>query len=74
MKTLHNRCAGLDVHKAEVVACLRVANRGKARSFRQDFVDWTSMRSCGNGERSIGAKYTAPSDAAAVLCDEGFGR
>src|SRR5262245_27579798 len=30
MKTLHKRCAGLDVHKAEVVACLRVANRGKA--------------------------------------------
>src|SRR6266498_3130027 len=24
MKTLHKRCAGLDVHKAEVVACLRV--------------------------------------------------
>src|SRR5262245_41089402 len=30
MKTLHKRCAGLDVHKAEVVACLRVVNRGKA--------------------------------------------
>src|SRR5215470_2122377 len=29
MKTLHKRCAGLDVHKAEVVACLRVVNRGK---------------------------------------------
>jgi hypothetical protein len=29
MKTLHKRCAGLDVHKTEVVACLRVANRGK---------------------------------------------
>src|ERR1700751_584818 len=24
MKALHKRCAGLDVHKAEVVACLRV--------------------------------------------------
>ena len=24
MKTLHKRCAGLDVHKAEVVACLRL--------------------------------------------------
>src|SRR5262249_25423056 len=30
MKTLHKRCAGLDVHKAEVVTCLRVADRGKA--------------------------------------------
>jgi hypothetical protein len=23
MKTLHKRCAGVDVHKMEVVACLR---------------------------------------------------
>jgi transposase len=30
MKTLHKRCAGLDVHKTKVVACLRVVNRGKA--------------------------------------------
>ena len=30
MKTLHERCAGLDVHKEEVVACLRVAAQGKA--------------------------------------------
>ena len=29
MKTLHKRCAGLDVHKAEVVACLRVVTNGK---------------------------------------------
>jgi transposase len=29
MKTLHNMCAGLDVHKAEVVACLRVVNKRK---------------------------------------------
>ena len=29
MKTLHNRCAGLDVHKVEVVACLRVVNKRK---------------------------------------------
>lgn len=30
MKTLHKRCAGLDVHKQEVVACLRLAARAKA--------------------------------------------
>jgi transposase len=30
MKTLHRRCAGLDVHKVEVVACLRRVVRGKA--------------------------------------------
>jgi transposase len=30
MKTLHRRCAGLDVHKKEAVACLRLVIRGKA--------------------------------------------
>lgn len=30
MKVLHRCCAGLDVHKQEVVACLRVMARGKA--------------------------------------------
>ena len=29
MKTLHRRCAGLDVHKKEVVACLRLVARNK---------------------------------------------
>jgi transposase len=29
MKTLHPRCAGVDVHKLEVVACLRLVNKGK---------------------------------------------
>jgi transposase len=29
MRTLHKRCAGLDVHKAEVVACLRLVKRSK---------------------------------------------
>lgn len=30
MKLKHKRCAGLDVHKKEVVACLRLVTRGKA--------------------------------------------
>ena len=29
MQTLHRRCAGLDVHKKEVVACLRLVVRSK---------------------------------------------
>jgi hypothetical protein len=29
MKTLHKTCAGLDVHKAEVVACLRLISKRK---------------------------------------------
>ncbi len=30
MQTIHKRCAGLDVHKKEVVACLRLVARNKA--------------------------------------------
>lgn len=30
MKVLNRRCAGLDVHKDEVVGCVRLAGRGKA--------------------------------------------
>jgi transposase len=29
MKTLHKRCAGLDVHKVEVVACVRLVSKRK---------------------------------------------
>src|SRR4029077_15859160 len=29
MKTLHKRCAGLDVHKVEVVACVRLISKRK---------------------------------------------
>lgn len=29
MKVLHERCAGLDVHKDEVVACVRMVSKGK---------------------------------------------
>jgi len=31
MKTLHRRCAGVDVHSANVVACIRVMTKGKVR-------------------------------------------
>jgi hypothetical protein len=56
MKTLYRRCAGLDVHKKEVVACLRLAIRGKAiyevRRFPTttrgllDLADWLEQASC----------------------------
>ena len=29
MEVIHERCAGLDVHKETVVACLRVRERGQ---------------------------------------------
>lgn len=32
METLHRRCAGLDVHQKEIVACRRIASGPRARS------------------------------------------
>jgi transposase len=32
METLHRRCAGLDVHQKEIVACRRVVSGRKVRS------------------------------------------
>src|SRR5262245_19213380 len=56
MKTLHRRCAGLDVHKKEVVACLRLVVRGKAtyevRRFPTttrgllELADWLEQAGC----------------------------
>ena len=56
MKTLHRRCAGLDVHKKEVVACLRLIIRGKAtyevRRFATttrgllELADWLEQAGC----------------------------
>src|SRR5271156_123626 len=31
MEVIHERCAGLDVHKETVVVCLRVRERGQVR-------------------------------------------
>ena len=56
MKTLHRRCAGLDVHKKEVVACLRLVIRGKTtyevRRFPTttrgllELADWLEQAGC----------------------------
>jgi transposase len=56
MKTLQKRCAGLDVHKKEVVACLRLVIRGKAtyevRRFPTttrgllELADWLEQAGC----------------------------
>src|SRR5215470_11629183 len=56
MKTLYRRCAGLDVHKKEVVACLRLVIRGKAtyevRRFPTttrgllELADWLEQAGC----------------------------
>jgi transposase len=56
MKALHRRCAGLDVHKKEVVACLRLVARGKVnydvRRFPTttrgllELADWLEQAGC----------------------------
>jgi transposase len=56
MQTLHERCAGLDVHKKEVVACLRRVMRGKVtyevRRFPTttrgliELADWLEQAEC----------------------------
>jgi transposase len=56
MKVLHRRCAGLDVHKEEVVACVRVVKRSKAthevRRFATttrgllELADWVQTNEC----------------------------
>jgi transposase len=56
MKTLYSRCAGLDVHKAEVVACVRLVGRRKVgREVRRfptttrgllELADWLDRGGC----------------------------
>lgn len=56
MKVLHRRCAGLDVHKKEVVACVREVKRSKAthevRRFATttrellELADWLQSSKC----------------------------
>src|SRR5262245_19923397 len=56
MKTLHRRCAGLDVHKKEEVVCLRLVIRGKVtyevRRFPTttrgliELADWLEQAGC----------------------------
>lgn len=42
MKTLHRRCAGLDVHSAEIVAAVRTISRGKINSEVRRFATTTA--------------------------------
>jgi transposase len=48
MKTLHRRCAGVDVHSANVVACIRVMTKGKVqrevRQFSASTRDLSALR------------------------------
>ncbi len=42
MQVVHSRCAGLDVHKETVVACLRIQRKGKIREETRQFSTLTS--------------------------------
>ena len=56
MEVIHERCAGLDVHKDTVVACIRVAADGKVRREVRSFTtmtrellalsDWLAAEGC----------------------------
>ena len=56
MEVLHQRCAGLDVHKDTVVACLRIAAQGETRREVRTFktttrgllalADWLAAHAC----------------------------
>ena len=70
MKTLHRRCAGLDVHKKEVVACLRLSMRGKAtyevRRFLTttrgllELADWLEQAGCSHVAMEATGIYWKP--------------
>ena len=42
MEVIHERCAGLDVHKETVVGCLRVSERGAVRHEVRRFATTTA--------------------------------
>jgi transposase len=70
MKTLHKKCAGLDVHKKEVVACLRLVIRGEAtyevRRFATttrgliELADWLEQAGCARVAMEATGVYWKP--------------
>jgi len=70
MKVLHRQCAGLDVHKEEVVACVRVARGAKAthevRRFTTttrgllELLDWVQAKGCSHVAMEATGIYWKP--------------
>ena len=70
MKVLHRHCVGLDVHKEEVVACLRVARGSKAthevRRFTTttrgllELLDWLQAKECSHAAMEATGVYWKP--------------
>ena len=60
MKTLHKRCAGLDVHKAEVVACVRLISKRKVeREVRRFPTTTQGLLALSEGLESAGCTHVA---------------
>jgi transposase len=80
MEVLHPRCAGLDVHKDEVVACLRLAGKGETRREVRRFKtttrellalsDWLSGQGCTQVAMEATGVYWKP--VWHILDDGGF--
>jgi len=70
MKVLHRHCAGLDVHKEGVVACVRVARGSKAthevRRFTTttrgllELLDWVQAKECSHVAMEATGIYWKP--------------
>lgn len=70
MKVLYRRCAGLDVHKNEVVACVRILKRSRAsrdvRRFRTstpgllELADWIQESKCSHVAMEATGIYWKP--------------
>jgi transposase len=60
MEVLHQRCAGLDVHKATVVGCLRVQERGRVRhEIRRWGTTTAELLALGDWLRQAGCTHVA---------------
>src|SRR6202047_3012431 len=81
MEVLHQRCAGLDVHKETVVACVRLASEGKVVTEVKTFAtttrgllalsDWLSENGCTHAAMEATGVYWKP--VWHVLSDGGVG-
>ena len=70
MEVLHQRCAGLDVHKETVVACVRLASEGKVVTEVKTFAtttrgllalsDWLSENGCTHAAMEATGVYWRP--------------
>src|SRR6516225_4431990 len=60
MEVIHERCAGLDVHKETVVGCVRVSERGAVRHEVRRFATTTAgLLELGDWLRQAGCTHVA---------------